>query len=88
MTTVWKYPIALDDGFALTMPEGAEALYVAVQDGAPCLWARGNPMQPPTVRRFRVAGTGHSLDEHVGRYVGSFMFHRDTLVFHVFEAAP
>jgi hypothetical protein len=71
-TTVFKYRLAFEDVVEIDLPRGAEALYVAVQHGHLCLWARVNETAPLVRRRFRVAGTGHPLGE-VGRHLGSVM---------------
>ena len=87
--TVWKYEIPMIDAFSLTMPEDAQILTVQVQ-AAPngvMMWALVNPQSPPVQRRFRLAGTGHPIDEdspHL-RFLGTFQLDRGTLVFHVFE---
>jgi len=85
MTVMWKFPLALGDVVTLEMPMGAEPLYVAMQGGVPCLWARVNPMLPKEMRRFRFAGTGHTLHDDVGRYIGSWQMADGALVFHLFE---
>jgi hypothetical protein len=87
MTTVWKFPLpAPCDHFTLEMPVGAFPLRVAMQGNTPCLWARVNPEHPTETRRFRWAGTGHPLEDSVGRYVDTFEMHGGALVFHIFEA--
>jgi len=62
----------------------ASLLTVAVQDGAPCIWALVDPAQPSRERRIRIYGTGHSINEP-GRYIGTFQLLGGTLVFHVFD---
>ncbi len=84
--TIWKFPLAVDDNAVCHMPEGARVLTVAVQTGAPWLWAIVDRHAPLEKRRFAVRGTGHDLDA-VGDYIGTFMLDGGSLVFHVFEAA-
>ena len=84
MIAVWKFPLALKDIAEVEMPAHAEALYVGVQGDSPFLWALVNQDAPRKTRRFRVAGTGHTLGP-VGSHVGSFMLVGGALVFHVFE---
>lgn len=84
-TEVWKYPLRVTDHIDVPMPKDALPLFVAVQHGSPMLWCRVQPDAPMVVRRFRIAGTGHTLDDTVEHYVGSFMLAGGGLVFHVFE---
>lgn len=81
---VYKYLLPVDDWVNVTMPAGAEPLFVEVQHGIPCLWARVTIGNPPEVHHFRIARTGHDLGSNVGRHVGSFMLDGGDLVFHVF----
>jgi hypothetical protein len=86
--TVWKFPVPLggaSDQVHLEMPVGAEILTVALQHGAPQLWARVDPDAPREMRLFRWAGTGHRLHERERRYIGSIQMLTGALVFHLFE---
>jgi hypothetical protein len=83
-TVVYKYELLAGDWVSLTMPEGAEPLWVQVQNERPFLWARVSPDNAPILHHFRIAGTGHDLGSNVGRHIGSFMLMGGELVFHVF----
>ena len=87
MTTVYKYPLPIGDVVQVWMPQGAYVLYVATQGPheSPYIWARVNTLSPMISHKFRFAGTGHPIDDNVGRHVGSFMMQQGALVFHVFE---
>lgn len=86
MRTVWKFPIEPADSFALEMPADAEILDIQVQHGNVFLWALVNPKAKMGRRVFRLAGTGHPIEEGDElRYVASFQLHKGDLVFHVFE---
>lgn len=84
---VYKYDLPIGDWISVRMPEGAQALCVQTQHGAPQLWARVDIERPPVVHHFRMVGTGHDLGTNVGRYVGTVQLHDGALVFHVFEDA-
>ncbi len=86
MNAIWKYPIPVADEFQLEMPMGARPLTVQVQDGKPYLWALVNTEFDVEPHRFRLAGTGHPLEEDVWSYayVGTFQVRDGRLVFHVF----
>ena len=87
MRTIYKYPVPLDYG-AVDMPRGAEILSVHTQRGLPQMWAIVDPEAPLESRRFHLFGTGHEMPPaaELGRFVGTFLFHDDSLVFHLFEA--
>ena len=89
MLAVWKYPLPFPtyDEFNLTMQKGAKVLTVQVQGDQPCIWALIDASAPTEVRRFRVAGTGHWLEQERAclDYVGTFQLNDGQLVFHLFE---
>lgn len=87
-TTVYKYRLPpLNDWISMLLPVGAEPLCIQTQGDLSCMWAKVDPGAPNTTYRFRIAGTGHDLDEDVGQYIGSFQMHGGALVFHVFAEA-
>lgn len=83
--TIWKFAIPVEPRFSLSLPEGAQPLFVGVQDNAELLWmwVRLDPQAPPEQRNFALYGTGHPLNP--GVYIGSFMLEGGALVFHLFE---
>ena len=83
MKAIWKYP--LEPGAVVQMPAGAEVLCVQEQDGYACLWVLVDPRAPAESRTFAIYGTGHSLPDRPGDYVGTFQSAGGALVFHVFE---
>lgn len=88
MQVVWKYPLNIADTQFIEMTEGAEILCVHLQNGNPTIWAKVDPSKarkPRTKRKLITLGTGHNTDEKLGRYIGTYLIHNDSLVFHVFE---
>jgi hypothetical protein len=97
---VWKYSKPLpeiDDVIEFQMPRGTKVLSVGNQHETLTFWCEVDSSQPPetSARRFRVAGTGHPLDEFGGflrgRFLGTVQFMGGSLVFHVYaehEPAP
>lgn len=87
MSAIWKYPLELQDRQIVQMPDGAELLHVADQDGVLCVWARVDEQRPPTDRIIYVRGTGHPVerkaDGEIHRYVGSAQ--QGYFVWHVFD---
>ncbi len=87
--TVWKYATPLDklgDIVEFVMPMGARVLSVGAQNDSLCLWALVDEHAPPRSRTFRVAGTGHPLDQSsANRFVGTVQFTGGSFVVHVFE---
>jgi len=88
MRTVWKFPFEIDDLVTLELPAGAKILHVASQiSGLACVWVLADPGAAPETRRFRLAGTGHPIDEDPAtlKYVGTWLTERGALVWHLFE---
>jgi hypothetical protein len=87
---VWKFPLPFpgNDLFTIEMPASAEILSLQMQFNEPQIWALVTPGADMEIRRFRVAGTGHPIDEQAIRFVGTFQFAGGALIFHVFEIQP
>ena len=87
MKTIYKYPIYPADYVEVEMPAGAEILTVQLQRNQLCLWALVDSAAPVRKCRFRIAGTGHPLDDEVvaSKYVGTFQLNDGQFVFHVFQ---
>lgn len=85
MTTIWKYPLKLQDHQSVDMPLGAEILTVQFQDGIPCLWAKvDSMMHNKKLRSIALVGTGHPVSEDGGcRYIGTCQ--QGPFVWHWFE---
>lgn len=90
MLTVHKYPVPLTDDFSIQMPAGAQVLSFQVQYGEMQLWALVNPSASSTPRHFRLAGTGHPIEEAVSRlrFIGTVQLRGGSLIFHLFEIVP
>lgn len=85
MNTIWKYPIPIDAYFELEMPQGARILTVQMQYNEPQLWALVDKMAPREPRLFRLAGTGHPIDDPRLNYIGTIQMMEGQLVWHIFE---
>lgn len=81
--------VKMEDVIEVEMPVGAEIIYFDMQafepSVRPCIWARVNSEAPKEIRKFRFAGTGHPLEENVGRHIGSCQMFEGKLVWHLFE---
>jgi hypothetical protein len=86
--TVWKYDITDCDFQEIEMPAGAQPLCVQIQAGCAQLWALVEPDREMEIRHFRLAGTGHIIQDNIRQYVGSFQFLGGWLIFHLFEIDP
>lgn len=69
----------------IDMPHGAKILTVQMQHGEPQLWALVDPGAKTYPRTFHTYGTGYTLPDYPGKYVGTFQMAVGSLVFHVFE---
>jgi len=88
MLTIFKYPVPIEDHFALELPKDAKILTVQIQRDTPQLWAMVDSETEKETRHFRLSGTGHPLGDDYLRiinYVGTFQIESGALVFHLFE---
>lgn len=89
MLTTWKFPVQVEDEFEIELPTGARILAVQSQGdpmlAVPFVWALVDPSAPKEKRLFRVAGTGHPIEETNLTYIGTFQMRGGALVFHLFE---
>ena len=87
MLTVYKYQLQPNDYIDIHLPTKAQILTVQTQFDKPCLWALVNPDNENVLRRFRLAGTGHSIKENESElfYHGTFQLMQGALIFHLFE---
>lgn len=85
MKKVFKYPVEIDGKFSLLLPMEAKILAVQIQHDKPCLWALVDPNAPVETRSFRLAGTGHPIDEESLEYIGTFQMASGSLIWHLFE---
>lgn len=85
MKTIWKYEIFPEA--TIEMPVGSKILDVQVQFDKPCIWVLVNSdvTVKKVKRRFICYGTGHSIPDYPGEFIGTFQLHGGGLVFHLFE---
>jgi len=67
------------------MPEGAQILTIAEQNGKTCLWALVDPEAPTCRRTFIMIGTGHQIEGSALTFLGSVQLLAGMLILHVFE---
>lgn len=85
MNTVWKYDVVIDDNFSLSLPKNAKILSVQMQNGNAQMWCLVDDSEKVSLTRyFRLAGTGHPIQENRLKFVGTFQ-PNSYLVFHLFE---
>ena len=85
MQTVHKYPLPTADNTSILLPHGAKILHVDVQNNELCMWALVDPARRLGKRRFRIAGTGHPIEEEKVRHLGTALLYDGQIVLHVFE---
>ncbi len=87
MLKVFKYTIPTTDYFSLNLPQGAQILTVQTQYEIPNIWALVNPNNPKEERKFRLAGTGHPIEESNKNliYIGTFQLVAGSFIGRLFE---
>ena len=87
MYKVFKYPVPLVDEFLVELPVGAKILKIECQCDEPFIWALVNPENQTEKRKFRIAGTGHPINEHLNKleHVDTFQWADGMFVWHIFE---
>ena len=89
MKTVYKYILPIGDEVRIRMPAFAKVLSVWVQGDNICVWAQVETGVPTLYKTFRVAGTGHPIEEpEKWNFIGTVFLYGGSLVFHVFELDP
>ena len=82
---VWKYPLLLQDYQVVEMPFGAKILSFQLQNSVPTIWCLVEPTQEKVIRRFRMVGTGHKIEEGGLQYIGTIQITDINLIYHLFE---
>lgn len=84
-TTVWKFPLAVQERQCLALPPGAKPLHVALQKGTPWLWTAVDPDERQ-YERVEVIGleTGQDWPAPLGAYLGTVHLHEGRYVLHYF----
>ena len=83
MKTIWKFPLELKGLQNISIPEGAEILNCAIQNGGVFLWALVGPSLPLQRREIEMIGTGNQIPEEERRYISTII--DGALVWHIFE---
>lgn len=84
MKQIWKWEIDVKVGGEIEVPSDFRPLYVAVQDGVPCLWAEVDPQGKKMKMLVHVFGTGQPMPYARALYVGSFQLLDGAFVGHVY----
>ena len=83
--TVWWYKLQVVDHQRIQMHKGAKVLSVQVEDEDLNVWALVDPSAEEIDVSFRIAGTGHIIDNEVvnAEFLGTVQ--RNGLVFHIWR---
>lgn len=93
MMTIWKFPLAIEDGQDVRMPQGAQILSVGLIGDTVFLWAMvdNENVGPKETRKIRIHGTGHHVYKYnLLTFIGTVIQPIEgalppALVWHVFE---
>lgn len=83
---IWKWELERAQLQSLELPKGAEILTVQIQHNVPHLWAMVDENATETEGvHIAMHGTGHTVPQNPGKYLGTVQFYGGALVLHVFE---
>ena len=84
---VFKYILdfSRSDIVNIDLPKDAEILTIDMQFGSLQLWALVDPLKPLQKRIFRMAGTGHPIENENLDYINTFQEMGGSLIWHIFE---
>ena len=86
MKAVWKYPFPIIDNVEISLPKGSKILCVKTQKNDLFLWALVDPDENETESvKFRIAGTGHPIEEENLEYIDTVLMYEDNFVLHIFK---
>lgn len=84
---IYKYQMPIQESFTMTLPEGAQILRVADQEGMFWMWAVVDTRLPDEVRQFVAVKCGANVpDDKVLNYIGMCaIFVQQELALYIFE---
>lgn len=82
MRRVLKWPIEVEDVFALRLPIDSEVIHVDLQDGEPFMWTLGPASSDTEERIFFICGTGSPVQDD---WTHLASFQQPLFVWHLFE---
>ena len=86
MLRVYKFLLQVEDYYTVTMPRTASIINVDFQHGQLYIWALCAEVEEKfEPRTFRIAGTGHPIDESFTSLLPIGTAKLESLVFHVFQ---
>lgn len=88
MKTIFKYRLEITDEQELMLPKDAEILTIRMQEEVMQLWALVDTVAELETRKFRIAGTGHSIDcgkDQYYTYIATVEMGEVGFIWHVFE---
>jgi hypothetical protein len=85
MKKIFKYELNIEDDNSLVLPQGYKILDVQMQWSQLVLWALVDPKENVSMVNIKIYGTGHTVNDNVGDYIGTFQCNGGVVVGHVFE---
>lgn len=82
---VFKYPLIVTDRQPVRIPVGHEFISLGVQDDTACLWAIVDPLQDLETIQILIHGTGHTIYETAGEFLGTFQLADGKFTGHVWK---
>lgn len=84
--SIYRYDILTGNG-VVKLPGDSDFLHVAYKDNTLCVWTLIDTDKPVHAYTFKFYGTGWTLPDEPGRYIGTVVTTDGSVVWHVFVTA-
>ena len=91
MLTVYKYRIAIENNFTISLPKYYRVLKVGCVNNVPFIWALVNTENEKIDIKFAIYGTGREILSVPGydlKHIETFKQFDGELIWHLFEVLP
>ena len=85
MRQILKWKLAITGQQEIQLPVGSAILAVQIQRDDICIWVNCDPSAVNERRIINIFGTGQSLPDRPGKYLGTIQMMKGQIVWHVFD---
>jgi len=84
MKRIYKYTLN-PSNLTIPMPIGAKLISMHRQKGEMCIWAEVDIEEKTELVTFEIFTTGEEITSDNKEFVGTFLLHNESLVFHIYK---